>query len=425
MCITLRITKTYTKIVIHMPLIDTQLRNAKPTQKDYTLNDGQGLSILITAKGGKWWRFRYRHDGKPKMLSFGTYPEVSLAEARARRDEARKLLAQNPPIDPGEAKKQAQAENKAHRQNTFSVWADKWFEHWKEDKSPSHADYTQRRLSADILPVIGDMPIAEITAVHIADIIRSISKRGALDVAKKSKQTISQVFRYAIANDNSRTITRNPALDIMYSDIVKPRKAKNLARVDIKELPALLRAIDTSETRAVTRIAIKLMAYTFVRTSELIEARWHEFDLAAKEWRIPAERMKMPSPHIVPLANQAIELLQTLQEITGRGELLFPNQNYHSKPMSNGTILMALKRMGYKGRMTGHGFRGIASTALHEQGYDHQHIELQLAHSPRDAVSAAYNHALYIPQRASMMQAWADYLDELKAGAKVMPFKQA
>lgn len=404
-----------------MPLTFTTIEALKPAEKPYAKADGGGLIIQVQPNGAKWWRLRYRHDGKAKMLSFGTYPDVSLADARAKRDSAKKQLAAG--IDPSEARKQAKAEDEAFKQNTFSVWADKWFEHWKEDKSPSHADYTQRRLSADILPAIGDMPIARITAVHIADIIRSISQRGAMDVAKKSKQTISQVFRYTIANDNSHTVTRNPALDIMYSDIVKPRKAKNLARVDIKELPALLRAIDTSETRAVTRIAIKLMAYTFVRTSELIEARWNEFDLAAKEWRIPAERMKMPSPHIVPLANQAVELLQTLKKITGHGGLLFPNQNYHSKPMSNGTILMALKRMGYKGKMTGHGFRGIASTALHEHGFDHQHIELQLAHSPRDAVSAAYNHALYLKQRASMMQQWADYLDKLKAGAKVVPIK--
>lgn len=402
-----------------MPLTFTAIEALKPSDKPYSKADGGGLVLQVQPTGAKWWRFRYRFGGKAKMLSFGTYPAVGLADAREMREAAKKQLVCG--IDPSEARKQAKAENEAYRQNTFSVWAGKWFEHWKDDKSPSHADYTQRRLDADILPVIGSMPIAEITAVHVADIIRSISKRGALDVAKKSKQTISQVFRYAIANDNSRTINRNPALDIMYSDIVKPRKVKNLARVDIKELPALLRAIDTSETRAVTRIAIKLMAYTFVRTSELIEAHWDEFDLKANEWRIPAERMKMPSPHIVPLAKQTVELLKTLKTITGHGVLLFPNQNNHDKPMSNGTILMALKRMGYKGRMTGHGFRGIASTALHEQGYDHQHIELQLAHCKRDAVSAAYNHALYLKQRKIMMQDWANFLDGLKAGAKIIP----
>ena len=265
--------------------------------------------------------------------------------------------------------------------------------------------------------------MTSIDAMHIADIIRAISARGALDLAKRAKNTISQVFRYAMANDTRAVnrVSRNPAIDFMPSDIIQPRKAKNHARVSIKELPALLRAIDTSETRAITRIAIKLMAYTFVRTSELIQAKWCEFDLSASEWRIPAERMKMSTPHIVPLASQTIELLTILQTISGEGDYLFPHLNNHTKTMSNNTILKALERMGYKGTMTGHGFRGIASTALHEQGFDHQHIELQLAHSERNEVSAAYNHALYLTQRKTMMQQWADYLDELKAGAKVIP----
>ena len=264
--------------------------------------------------------------------------------------------------------------------------------------------------------------MTSIDAMHIADIMRSISARDALDLAKRSKNTISQVFRYAMANDTRaiNRVSRNPAIEFMPSDITAPRKAKNHARVDIKELPALLRAIDTSETRAITRIAIKLMAYTFVRTSELIQAKWCEFDISGNEWRIPADRMKMNSPHIVPLATQTIELLTILQTISGAGDYLFPHLNDHTKTMSNNTILKALERMGYKGTMTGHGFRGVASTALHEQGFNHQHIELQLAHSERNEVSAAYNHALYLTQRKAMMQQWADYLDELKAGAKVI-----
>ena len=212
----------------------------------------------------------------------------------------------------------------------------------------------------------------------------------------------------------------NTATDIKPSDIIQSRPVVNQARVDIKELPALLRAIDTSETIAVTRIAIKLMALTFVRTSELIGAEWGEIDLAAKQWRITAERMKMKSPHIVPLSSQAVELLITLKDITGWSAYLFPHRHDPKKTMSNNTILQALKRMGYQGKMTGHGFRGIASTALHEQAYTHEHIELQLAHAPRNAVSAAYNHALYLQPRTVMMQQWADYLDELKAGAKVI-----
>ncbi len=405
-----------------MTLTAIQIKNAKPQDKDYKITDGEGLYLLVTKAGGKLWKLKYRFAGKEKKLSCGEYPYITLQDARVKREEAKKLLANG--IDPSEAKKSAIAEKQAHDTNTFRVWAGHWFEHWHIDKSPSHADYAQRRLEADIYPTIGDMPMADIEAPQVAAIMRTIAARGALDVAKRSHQTIRQVFRYAIANDTSGKVTRNPASDIMYSDIVKPRKVKNLARVDLKDLPALLRAIDTSETRAATRIAIKLMAYTFVRTSELIEARWEEFDLEAKQWRIPAERMKMKTPHIVPLANQAIELLQTLKSHTGNSALLFHNQNDYTKSMSNNTILMALKRMGYQGKMTGHGFRGIASTALHEQGYDHQHIETQLAHSARDEVSAAYNHALYLKPRTVMMQHWADYLDDLKAGAKIIPLQR-
>lgn len=404
-----------------MALTDIQVKTAKPKEKAYKLSDAGGLHLFVTAAGGKLWRLKYRYEGKEKLLSLGAYPDVSLLEAREKRDKARKLLTNDQ--DPSETNKAKKAEKQANKANTFKVWAGNWLAHWQADKSPRHAGYTLRRLEADIYPAIGNMPIAEIEAPHIAETMRIIAERGALDIAKRSHQTIGQVFRYAIANDKSGTVKRNPAADIKPSDIIKPRQKENYARVDLKELPALLRAIDNSEARPITRIAIKLMALTFVRTTELIEAKWCEFDLEAKEWRIPAERMKMKSPHIVPLSKQVIDLLNTLHPITGNTDYLFHSQIDYKKPMSNNTILKALERMGYKGKMTGHGFRGIASTSLHEQGFDHQHIEIQLAHSARDAVSAAYNHALYIPQRTTMMQKWADYLDELKAGAKVIKFE--
>lgn len=403
-----------------MALTDATVKTAKSKEKDYKLSDAGGLYLYVSKTGGKLWRMKYRYESKEKVLSFGAYPAISLLKARKLRDEARELLADNQ--DPNTAYKAEKAESEINKQNTFKFWAQRWLLHWQNDKSPFHVASTQRRLEKDIYPAIANKPMTSIDAMQIADIMRSISARGALDLAKRSKNTISQVFRYAMAND-TRTVnrvSRNPAIDFMPSDIIQPRKAKNHARVDIKELPALLRAIDTSETRAITRIAIKLMAYTFVRTSELIQAKWCEFDLSVSEWRIPAERMKMNSPHIVPLTTQAIELLTILQTISGAGDYLFPHLNDHTKTMSNNTILKALERMGYKGTMTGHGFRGIASTALHEQGFDHQHIELQLAHSERNEVSAAYNHALYLTQRKAMMQQWADYLDDLKAGAKVI-----
>jgi integrase len=248
----------------------------------------------------------------------------------------------------------------------------------------------------------------------------AIQERGARDIAKRALETVGQVFRYGIAHGYSK---RNPAAEIRPSDILKSTRKVNYARVDARELPALLRNIEVYQGTHVTRLAMKLMALTFVRTSELIGAKWAEFDLEAGRWNIPAERMKMRTPHIVPLPRQAVEVLGTLGTLTGASEWLFPGDRNASKPMSNNTILKALERMGYKGRMTGHGFRGLASTILHEQGYNHDHIELQLAHAPRNAVSAAYNHALYLEPRAKMMQEWADFLEQTQRGGKVLSFR--
>jgi integrase len=408
-----------------MALSDTAIRNVKPLEKAFKLYDEAGLYVQITPSGGKLWRFKYRFDGKEKLLAIGSYPEVTLAIARERRDNARKLLAGEPPIDPSEKKQNDKAEKIANKSNNFELWAKKWWQHWQTSKSPRHADYVKRRLEADIYPSIGKLPINEIEAHQVVDTVKAIAERGALDIAKRAHQTIGQVFRYAIAHSKESKAKRNPASEIKPSDIIESRPKQNYARVDIKELPQLLRALEASKSQPLTRLAVKLIALTFVRTTELIEAKWSEFDFDEKQWRIPAERMKMKSPHIVPLSRQSIHVLETLKTISGHCELVFPNQNNHSKPMSNNTILKALELAGYKHRMTGHGFRGLASTALHEQGFDHQHIELQLAHQERNQVSAAYNHALYIKQRTTMMQAWADYLDELKAGAKIVPFKQA
>lgn len=408
-----------------MALTDTAIKAAKPKDKAFKLYDEAGLFLQVTPSGGKWWRFKYRFEGKEKLLSLGTYPEVSLLEARERRNKARKLLASEPPIDPSAKRQADDAEKTANKTNTFQVWAGKWWDKWHQDKSPRHADYVKKRLEADIYPSIGQLPINQIEAYEIVEAIKAIAERGALDIAKRAHQTIGQVFRYAIAHNKESKAKRNPASEIKPSDIIQSRPKQNYARVDLKELPQLLRDLEASKSQPLTRLAVKLIALTFVRTTELIEARWTEFDFDEKQWRIPAERMKMKTPHIVPLSRQAIYVLEQLKAISWHCELVFPNQNNHSKPMSNNTILKALELAGYKHRMTGHGFRGLASTALHEQGFDHQHIELQLAHQERNQVSAAYNHALYLKQRTAMMQDWADYLDELKAGAKIVPFKNA
>jgi integrase len=304
--------------------------------------------------------------------------------------------------------------------NSFQSVAALWMEHWKDGKSPRHVDYVKRRMDADILPCLGARPIAEIEAPELVAMTKAIEGRGARDIAKRALETAGQVFRYAIAHGHAR---RNPASEIRPSDILKSTRKVNYARVDAKDLSPLLKAMEVYRGTPVTRLAIKLLSLTFVRTSELIGAKWSEFDIEASRWDIPEQRMKMRTPHIVPLAAQAIEVLEMLRTLTGASEWLFPGDRSAAKPMSNNTILKALERMGYKGKMTGHGFRGLASTVLHEKGYAHEHIELQLAHAPRNAVSAAYNHALYLEPRAKMMQDWADFLERTQRGGKVLPFR--
>jgi integrase len=341
---------------------------------------------------------------------------MTLALARERHSDARKQLATG--VDP-------MMERKAERaavENSFESIAMRWLEHWKHGKSPRHVDYVSRRIAADILPCFGVRPVSEIEAPEVVQMVKTIEARGANDIAKRALETTGQVFRFAIAHGYAR---RNPASEIRPSDVLKTARKVNYARIDARELPNLLKAIEVYRGAPVTRLAIKLMALTFVRTSELIGARWSEFDLDGGRWDIPADRMKMRAPHIVALSRQAIEVPDILRTVTGESEWLFPGDRNAKKPMSNNTILKALERMGYKGRMTGHGFRGLASTILHERGYAHDHIELQLAHAQRNAVSAAYNHALYLEPRARMMQEWADFLDETRRGGKVLPFRNS
>ena len=400
-----------------MPLTDIKIRKAKAQGEAYRLSDSGSLYLWITPSGGKLWRWAYRHEGKEKLMSFGKYPDVPLALARERHAEARKLLATG--TDPMAQRKVQKNAEKAAIENSFQSIASLWLEHWQDGKSPRHVEYIKRRMDADILPCLGARSIVEIEAPELVAMANAIQDRGARDIAKRALETVGQVFRYSIAHGYSK---RNPASEIRPSDILKSTRKVNYARVDARELPGLLRAIEVYQGTHVTRMAIKLMALTFVRTSELIGAKWKEFDMQTGRWDIPAERMKMRTPHIVPIARQALEVLEMLHDLTGNSEWLFPGDRNASKPMSNNTILKALERMGYKGRMTGHGFRGLASTILHEQGYAHDHIELQLAHAPRNAVSAAYNHALYLEPRARMMQDWADYLERTQRGGKVLPF---
>jgi integrase len=398
-----------------MPLTDTEIRKAKATAKPYSLPDSGGLYLWVTPSGGKLWRWGYRYEGKEKLMSFGKYPDISLLTARERHTEARKLLATG--IDPMAQRKAEKTAAKLSSATSFASIAAEWMEHWKDGKSLRHVEYVKRRMAADILPQLGERAVTEIEAPALVAMAKIIAQRGASDIAKRALETTGQVFRYAIAHGYAK---RNPASEIRPSDILRCAPKTNYARIDAKDLPALLKRMEVYQGTHITRLAMKLMALTFVRTTELIAARWSEFDIEASRWNIPAERMKMRTPHIVPLAAQAIEVLDALREITGKSALLFPGDRNADKPMSNNTILKALERMGYKGTMTGHGFRGLASTILHERGYAHEHIELQLAHAPRNAVSAAYNHALYLDPRAKMMQDWADFLDLTRRGAKVL-----
>jgi integrase len=393
-------------------LSDTLIRGVKRTTRPRKLSDTGGLHLLVAPNGGRYWRFSYRFRGKQKTLALGVYPDVGLAKARARHREARELLADG--IDPSADKRAAS--------KTFKTVAREWHARWKTNRHPRHAHYVLRRLEADIFPEIGWLPLSEIPASAFRDAVQKIERRGAVDIAKRVLQTCGQIMRYALAND---LVTHNPVAGVKPADVLKPHKRRNYPRVDAGDLPALLRAIDGYVGAEHTRLALELMALTFVRTSELIGARWSEFDTKAARWNIPAERMKMRTPHIVPLSRQALEVLEQLRKVSFGRELVFPGDVNPGKPMSNNTLLFALYRLGYRGRMTGHGFRGIASTILHEQGWPHEHIELQLAHQERNAVSAAYNHALYLKPRAEMMQAWADHLDALRRVDDERPAQRA
>jgi integrase len=396
-----------------MALTDVAIRARKPAEKPYKVYDRDGLFLLVNPSGSKLWRFRYWFDRKEKLLALGEYPIVTLAEARELHFAARKKLAAG--IDPMAERKaeaeirQREAQAKVREaENTFEKIARRWWEWWSASRSPRHTDYVLRRLEADVFPAFGQKFIDDVTAADIRKMMLAIESRGARDVAKRAHETASQIFRYAIAHGIAGG---NPASNFKPRDILAEVKEENFSRIEAKELPTLLAKMVNYSGDALTRLAMRLMAYTFVRTSELIEAEWREFDLDNARWDIPANRMKMETPHIIPLSWQSVQVLRALNLLTGNGKLVFPGANDKGRPMSNNTILFALYRLGYKGRMTGHGFRGLASTILHENDFTDEHIELQLAHQKRNKVAAAYNHARYLRQRTSMMQWWADYLD--------------
>ncbi|MEZ4600582.1 MAG: integrase arm-type DNA-binding domain-containing protein [Syntrophotaleaceae bacterium] len=403
-----------------MPLTDAKIRNAKPGAKQVKLFDGDGLFLLVAPNGGKWWRFKYRFGGKEKLLSFGTYPEVSLADAREKRFQARKQVAAG--IDPGEVRKAQQAAN-AEQEDTFEVVAREWHGKYAPTWSPSHGKTTLRRLEADVFPVMGTRPIGEIKAPEVLKMLRRIESRGALETAHRIRTICGQVFRYAVATGRAE---RDCTADL--KGALPPYKKGHLAAItDPAKVAELLKAIDGFQGSFVVKSAMQLAPLVFVRPGELRQAEWSEIDLDAAEWNIPAERMKMKEPHLVPLSAQAVEILRELQALTGRSRYLFPSARSNARPMSNNAINAALRRMGFeKDEMTGHGFRAMARTILDEVlQFRPDFIEHQLAHAVRDPNGRAYNRTAHLAERKKMMQLWADYLDGLKAGAKVIPISRA
>jgi len=403
------------------PLSDTKVRTVKPQPKEVKLFDGGGLFLLVAPTGGKLWRFKYRFAGKEKKLTFGTYPEISLADARQRREEARKLLAKG--VDPGEIKKAQKAALVAVAENSFEVVAREWHSKFSSAWSASHAETTLGRLKLDVFPVLGARPITEIKAPELLAMLRRIESRGALETAHRVRTICGQVFRYAVATGRAE---RDLAADL--KGALPPYKKGHLAAiVDPKDVAPLLRAIDGYKGSFVVKSALQLASLVFVRPGELRQAEWAEIDLDTAEWNIPAERMKMKQPHLVPLSVRAVEILRELKALTGNSRYVFPSGRSFARPMSNNAINAALRRMGFdKDEMTGHGFRAMARTILDEVlQIRPDYIEHQLAHAVKDPNGRAYNRTAHLAERRKMMQLWADYLEGLKAGAKVIPLKQS
>jgi len=390
-------------------LTDTFLRGLKATGQVQKKADGGGLYIHVSPTGGKLWRLAYSFDGKQKTLSFGAYPAVSLKDARQKWEEAKEQLAAG--IDPRVHKQAVKAAVRAETTNTFEIVAREWYDKFKDSWVPHHGSKILARLKKDIFPLIGGKAVGSVTAPELLEALRRIEARGAIETAHRTLQNCGQIFRYAIATGRAE---RDTAADLRGA--LAPVRPTNFSTItEPKAIGALLRDIDAYPGNLIVRAALRMAPYVFVRPGELRKAEWAEFNLEAAEWRIPAARMKMKEVHIVPLSWQVLTILEDLQQYTGHGRYLFPSMRANSAPISDVTLLAALRRMGYdKDAMTVHGFRSMASTLLNEQGYNRDWIERQLAYGERNSVRASYNYAQYLLERRSMMQSWADYLDGLR-----------
>lgn len=401
-----------------MTLTNTACRNAKPKEKPYKLADGGGLYLLVNPNGAKHWRLKYRFLGKEKLLAIGPYPLTALAEAREARENAKKLLQAG--TDPMAHKREDKRNTLRNARNTFEAVALEWADNQKERWSQKYAEKVLRGLTMNIFPEIGHRPIAQITPPELLDALRKIEKRGALDIAGRTKQICGQVFRYGI---QTGMCTRDAAADLRGA--LKGRKAIHFASIEAKEIPEFLKALEYNEARlyARTRRAIHLSMLCFTRPGEIRQAEWSEIDFEARQWTIPAARMKMRRDHIVPLSQQAIAILEAQHEETGHlnTPYVFPSQVRPKQPMSDGTVNQAIKRLGYNDRMTAHGFRALARTTIREDlGYDSEVIEKQLAHRTMNPLGEAYDRTQFLTERKRMMQDWADYLDAAVSRGKVI-----
>jgi len=402
-----------------VPLTDTAIRKAKPGTSPRRLTDERGLYLLLNPNGSQWWRWDYRHAGKRKTLSMGTYPDTGLKDAREKREAARKLLAAG--VDPGDVRKAEKAAGEERAANNFAFIAEEWLARQSPRMAAATLEKARWTLDDLVNPWIGSRPITEIDAPEMLKLLRRIEERGAHETAHRTKQRCSQIFQYAIATGRA---TNDPtaALRGALAPVVSTSRA---AITDPLKMGELLRAIDGYTGSFVVRCAMKLSPLVFVRPGELRQAEWTEIDLDGARWNIPAAKMKMRAEHLVHLSTQAVAILRELNPLTGRGKYIFPGERSASRPLSDGTINAALRRLGFdKDTMTAHGFRAMASTRLNEIGWAPDVIERQLAHVEKNKVRAAYNRAQYLDERIRMLQAWADYLDGLRAGGKVVAIKR-
>ncbi|HEE8948645.1 tyrosine-type recombinase/integrase [Providencia rettgeri] len=384
-----------------MLLTDIQIRKAKPSDKAYTLNDGNGLSLLIEPNGSKGWRFRYRFAGKPKMISFGVYGQISLADARRKRDEAKKQLSDG--IDPSDARKSEKITQKYAAENTFKAVAMEWHASKCSTWSKGYASEILRCFENDVFPFIGSRPIDQLAPLELLAVLQKIEKRGALEQASKIRRRCGEVFRYAVITGRAKY---NPAPDL--SGAMNKPETKHFPFLQESEIPDFVKALNNYQGSKITKYATQLLMLTGVRTVELRFAEWSEFDFENALWEIPKERMKKRRPHLVPLSPQILEILDKLKVISGNYSLLFPGRNDIRKPISDASINKVIAKIGYKGRLTGHGFRHMMSTILHEKGFDSAWIELQLAHVDKNSIRGIYNHALYLESRRKMLTIYSN-----------------